>query len=110
MAANNQTFVGEAPIIIAIVSLDVERMMSCEAPAYAVDCAIAIDHLTLSAAAEGLGTCWIGSFSQSKAKQVLGVPLEYKIAVLMPLGFSADVVGPKTRKNLKELICKEIFD
>jgi len=109
VAANNQTFVGEAPIIIAIVSLDAEHLMSCDVPTYAIDCAIAIDHLSLAAAAEGLGTCWIGSFSQSKTKQVLAVSPEYKIVILMPLGFPADAVGSKTRKNLKELICKEIF-
>jgi len=65
-AANNQQFVGQAPVIIVAVALEPDRVMSCEVPAYAVDLAIAVDHITLAATAEGLGTCWIGAFSQVK--------------------------------------------
>lgn len=36
-------------------------MLSSGMHAYAVDVAIAIDHITLMAVREGLGTCWIGS-------------------------------------------------
>jgi len=52
-AAHNQGFVGEAPVVITAVALDPERVMSCEVPAYAVDLAIAVDHITLAAVEEG---------------------------------------------------------
>lgn len=35
-----------------------------------IDVAIALDHLTLAAVAEGLGTCWIGAFDESEIKRV----------------------------------------
>jgi len=108
-AAAGQSFVGEAPIVIVAVSFDPERIMSCEVPAYAVDLAIAIDHMTLAAAAEGLGTCWIGAFSQERVKQILEIPDQYKVGPLLPLGFPADQPGPKMRKNLKEIVCHEKF-
>jgi len=64
VAARQQLFIAQAPVVVAAVALDPGRLMPCEVPPYAVDAAIAIDHLTLAAAAEGLGTCWIGAFVQ----------------------------------------------
>lgn len=109
-AAAGQTFVGQAPVVIAAVSLSPERLMSCGVPAYAVDLGIALDHLTLAAAREGLGTCWIGAFSQSKVKQILDIPKTYKVAALMPLGVPAQAAGKKIRKDLTQIICKEKFE
>ncbi|GAJ12851.1 unnamed protein product, partial [marine sediment metagenome] len=40
--ANNQAFVGQAPIIIVAVALMPERIMACGVPSYAVDLAIAM--------------------------------------------------------------------
>lgn len=108
-AANYQSFVGEAPVVIVAVSLNPGRIMSCEVPAYAVDLAIAIDHITLVAVEEGLGTCWIGAFSQEEVKKILDIPEKYKVAALLALGFPADRPGPKTRKNLEELVCYDTF-
>ena len=108
-AASGQTFVAKAPVVIAAVALMPERIQQCEVPAYAVDLAIAIDHMTLAAVDEGLGTCWIGAFSQAEARDVLKVPAKYKIVALLPLGFPAQPEGPKTRKSLNEIVCSETF-
>jgi len=43
--------------------------MTCGQPAYPIDSAIAVDHMTLQAVEEGLGTCWIGAFYENKVKQ-----------------------------------------
>lgn len=109
-AAAGQRFVGEAPVVIAAVSLGPERLMSCGVPAYAVDLAIAIDHMTLAAASQGLGTCWIGAFSQEEVKRILEIPGGYKVAALLPLGFPADQPSQKSRKSLDELVCSEKFE
>ena len=108
-AANDQKFVGEASVVIAGVALEPDHKMSCEVPAYAVDLAIALDHITLAAQDNGLGTCWIGAFSQQKAKEVLEVPEEYKIVGLMPLGYPADSAGTKNRKDLSEVVSYNKF-
>lgn len=108
-AAHNQAFVGQAPIVIAAVSLEPEDIMPCQVPTYAVNLAIAVDHMTLQATAEGLGTCWIGAFSQEDVKQILNIPENYKVVVLLPLGFPSDKPGPKTRKDLKEIISYENY-
>ena len=54
-----------------------------------VDVAIALDHLSLAAVAEGLGTCWIGAFNEKQVKQALGIPAEAKVVAMMPLGYPA---------------------
>jgi len=73
-AAGGQPHLAEAPVVIVAVATMPEYIMRCGIPAYAVDLAIAVDHMTLAAADEGLGTCWIGAFSQDEARAVLGVP------------------------------------
>ena len=99
-----QSFIAEAPIIVAGVSLDPKEVMRNDVPTYAVDLGIAMEHIALQATAEGLGTCWIGAFSQEKAKEILGISEEYKIVALMPVGYPADSLPPKKRKNLEELV------
>ena len=86
-AAEGQTFVGQAPVVIAAVATQPNPMMICGVPAYAVDLSIAVDHITLAAVDEGLGTCWIGAFSQEAARKILNVPAKYKIVALMPSRF-----------------------
>lgn len=108
--AAGQSFIAAAAIIVAGVSLEPERIMGCGVPTYAVDLAIAMEHIALQACAEGLGTCWIGAFSQQEAKKILGVPKEYKIVALMPLGYPADSPAPKDRKNLNDLVSYEKLD
>ena len=109
-AARSQSFIAEAPVVIAAVALNPERVMSCEVPAYAINLTIAVDHMTLQAYEQGLGTCWIGAFSQEEVKKILKIPDKYKVVALLPLGFSADSPRPKTRKSLEEIICYENFN
>jgi nitroreductase len=108
-AANGQTFVGEAPIIIVAVATNVEHIMTCGVPSYPVDLAIAVDHMTLAAVDEGLGTCWIGAFSQEKVKEILKIPGKYTVVTLFPLGFPKRETGTKFRKSLEQIVCYETF-
>jgi len=108
-AANGQTFVGQAPIIIVAVATNVEHVMSCGVPSYPVDLAIAVDHMTLAAVDEGLGTCWIGAFSQEKVKEILRIPAKYRVVTLFPLGFPKRENGTKFRKSLEQIVCYENF-
>ncbi len=108
-AANQQTFVGQAPVIIAAVATNPDRIMSCGIPSYAVDLAIAITQMTLAAVDEGLGTCWIGAFSQDKVRETLGVPAKYKVVTVLPVGYPKRESMTKMRKSLEEVVCYEKF-
>lgn len=104
-ACAGQPHVGQAPVVIAGVGLMPERVMRCGVPGDPVDVAIAMEHLALAAAAEGLGTCWIGAFYQDQVREILGIPAEAKVIELMTLGYPADEPRPKDRKPLNEIVC-----
>lgn len=108
-AANDQSFLAQAPLIIAAVALDPDHEMPCGVPSYAVDLAIALDHMALEATEEGLGSCWIGAFQQEKAKEILGVPRAFKIVALLCVGFPAEPGREKSRKSADEVVCFEKF-
>lgn len=106
---SGQRFIAEAPVIIVAVAQDPDKIMSCGVPQYAVNLAIACDHITLQAVELGLGTCWIGAFPQQGIKDILGVPNGYKIVALLPLGYPADSPGIKSRKEIDEIVRYEKF-
>ena len=108
-AAEGQTFVGKAPVVIAAVATMPELVMICGVEEYPVDLAIAVDHLTLAAVDEGLGTCWIGAFSQEKVCDILKIPKSCRTVALLPLGFPKQPGRPKVRKSLDEIVCYETF-
>jgi nitroreductase len=108
-AAFGQRHVAQAPVVIAAVSTRPGYIMSCGVPSFPVDLAIAVDHMTLAAVAEDLGTCWIGAFSQDRVRQALGIPEGCTVAALLTLGFPRTVPEAKPRKALHEVICWETF-
>ena len=109
-ACRNQSFIADAPVIVVGVGHPERayKKMGGERNSAEVDVAIALDHLTLAAAAEGLGTCWIGAFSEEQVKSLLGIPKSDHVVALTPLGFPADPAllhSPRegSRKSAAEL-------
>ncbi len=70
-AANQQTFVGEAPVVIVACAETDSNVMMCGQLCYPIDVAIALDHMTLAAVELGLGTCWIGAFDEKWLRKFL---------------------------------------
>lgn len=108
-SAGHQQHVAKAPVLIAAVGTNPGYHMPNGVPAYPVDLAIALDHMTLIAVEEGLGTCWIGGFSQEIAKKVLNVPDGCTIAALLTLGFPKTIPDSKPRKTFEGTVCYELF-
>ena len=108
-AAGGQLHVAKAPVVIAAIGTKPEYTMPCGVPAYAVDLAIAIDHMTLMAIEEGLGTCWIGGFTQERAREILNVPDIYTIAVMLTLGYPKSIPAAKPRKSFEDFVAYESF-
>jgi nitroreductase len=52
-----------------------------------VDTAIAMQNMVLAATAEGLGTCWVGSFDEEKVKKLLKIPEKFSIIALLAVGY-----------------------
>lgn len=108
-ASFDQNFIAEAPLVIAAVALDPGHVMSCGVPAYAVDLAIAVEHMVLAACDKGLGSCWIGAFEQEKVREILGIPSCCKVVALLPIGYPAESPEPPPRKPLSEIVSYDAF-
>jgi nitroreductase len=66
-----------------------------------------MDHLILTAARLGLGTCWITAFDPVAAREVLGLSDEVEPIVFTPLGYADAQPGIKKRKPQSELVAYE---
>ena len=115
-AANGQSFIAAAPVIVVACGLPARAYprMGGHASSLDIDVAIALDHLTLAAVAEGLGTCWIGAFDEAAAKRVLQVPEAVRIVAMTPLGYPASPglihpLGGTGRKSEAEIFSHDRY-
>ena len=69
-----------------------------------IDIGIMTAHLTLEAAAQGLGTCILGWFDDTRVRKITG--REGKTRLLVTLGYpkAGDPQRPKKRKDTDELV------
>ncbi|MCX7705524.1 MAG: nitroreductase family protein [bacterium] len=109
---HNQSFIAQAPVVIAGCGRNIHYNRGGWMGDYSVivDVAIAFDHLTLAARAEGLGTCWIGSFDNDEIKKYLGIPDDYNVIALTPLGYpeSENLFGETSdRLPIEEIVYYE---
>jgi nitroreductase len=86
-AASRQDFVAEAPVVIVCCAETEGEVMRNGLLRYPVDVTLAIDHLMLAAAAEGLGTCWVGAFNPGRVKAILDIPKGVEVVAVLPLGY-----------------------
>jgi nitroreductase len=110
-ASCEQMFIAQAPVIVVGCGFPAKayQKMGGAGNSVDIDVAIALDHLMLAAAEAGLGTCWIGAFSEQAVKDVLNLPDDVKVVALTPLGYPAErgALGPaepSRRKSRDEVI------
>lgn len=95
----------EAPIVICVCAIPDNAWRRRDGKNYAdVDATIVMDHIILAATSMGLGTCWIGAFDVTAAREILGLPEGVEPLVFTPIGYPADEIGEKKRKKLSELV------
>jgi len=68
-AAFGQSFIGEAPVVIAACGTDSKSVMGCGQPTHTVNVSIACAYMILQAYELGLGTCWIGPLRRMKLRR-----------------------------------------
>ena len=113
-ACAGQSFVAQAPCVLACCATLTDYVMRCGQLAYPIDVAIAIDHMVLQATAEGIGSCWIGAFYEDQVKEILGIPQEVRVVEMLTLGYPVEPLLPippdkKKRKPLVEIVCWETW-
>jgi nitroreductase len=105
-ACRGQTHFAQAAALIACCAETDGHVMTCGEACYPIDVAIAVDHLTLCATAEGLGTCWIGAFHQEQVKEILRIPSEVRVVAMLALGHPTDPSPVEKRRHPLETIVK----
>jgi len=91
-AMNN--FAMHAPVLIAILT-ERSKFMAALAGRFRgiqyslIDIGIACAFISLAAEAEGVGACLLGWFDERAVKNVLGLPRNVKIDIMISMGYSA---------------------
>jgi nitroreductase len=84
---------------------------------YVVDVALAGENMVIAATAEGLGTCWVGSFEEADVKRLLGVPEKLRVVALLAVGYTEEKIDLTAkinhfihrRKKLDEIASWEVY-
>ena len=103
VAANNQKFVEQAPVVF-VGSMHLERAKgygSRGTELYSIqDVSASVQNLMLVAHSLGLGTCWVGAFTEKEAAEVLDLPDFMRPIAMVPVGYPD--ISPKARKTPTE--------
>ncbi|PKB80735.1 MAG: hypothetical protein BZY88_08180 [SAR202 cluster bacterium Io17-Chloro-G9] len=104
--ATQGTFLGQAPLAIAIVMEEAARP--------ALDAGRAIQQMELVAWSEGLGTCFVGIRAEEQQialKEMLGIPPEMELITILPFGYREEGFTGRgvPRKPMSEMAHSEKF-
>lgn len=65
---------------------------------------IAVEHMVLTAAALGVGTCWVQRIKYGSVGRVLGWPRHVAVCTLLLVGYSDDSPPPQSRLSMAEIV------
>lgn len=109
-AAFGQSFIGQAPVVIVACGTEPKAMLACGQPTHTVDVSIAFAYMILQAYELGLGTCWIGAFSEEEARKALNIPEQIRVVAMTPVGYPDQPPSQKSRKPLDQIVCYEKYE
>lgn len=70
-----------------------------------IDSAIVATQMVLAATALGLGTCFVCSMKVPMVKEILDLPDNYEVDIILPIGYPKEEGFHNTRKELKDIVC-----
>ncbi len=107
-ACYEQPFIASAPVVVVCCSKRYpNRYEPWKDEAYLADAIIAVDHLVLAARNEGVGSCWIGAVHALRVKEIVRVPKDVDVVMVIPLGYpeSASAFCERGGRKPLEEIC-----
>jgi len=96
-------FILEAPVLL-IGTCDNKRVMANDHRVDTTDVSIAMSLVMLTAQELGLGTCWMGYYTESGVRAALGIPEDVSIVAIMPLGYADESPEARPRKHMKDVV------
>ena len=108
-------FIRKAPCVIIACADLASNVRINQQDYYLVDTAIAFQQMMLMAWSNGIGSCWLGAFSEKKLKPWLKLPENWRIVALSPFGYPAEkqslypklvktIAGSKDRLSLDKIV------
>ena len=101
---NREWFKSATVCIVASVVHDEEWVRSDGKRHGDIDVAIAVEHLCLAAAEQGLGTCWVCNFDAALCKGVFAMPDNEEAVAIIPVGYPDCEPTEKKRKEMNEIV------
>jgi nitroreductase len=105
------SFAVKAPVLVAISDIAKPRLFDVVSDKWGAkvfaqgDVGAATLILTMQAAELGIASCIMGTFDQDKVKELLDIPMDETVRVVVALGYAADPeVRQKKRKPIEELV------
>ena len=76
-----------------------------------LDIGIAVEHIVLTATELGLGTCWLGYFSDKAARKILNIPAGTKVVAMLSVGYPGEPskLAEQRRKKLEEIYSVDVY-
>ncbi len=94
-----------APVVVIASVLHDEEWVRADGKHHGnIDIAIAVEHLCLAAAEQGLGSCWVCNFDARKCEEAFSLADGEEASVLIPLGYAADEPKAKKRKDMADIL------
>lgn len=72
------------------------------------DATIVATHMILAAADEGLGSCWLNRFDPQKTAELLGLPENEELVMLMDIGYAAEDAEPAPMHSIRKDISETV--
>jgi nitroreductase len=102
-AAFGQDYVGQAPLIVAVCTTNIDYHMPNGQLSYPIDLSFAACHIVLQAVHEGLGTCCITTFDEQEVCDLLTIPFSMRVVLLILVGYADALPEPTPRKSVKQV-------
>jgi nitroreductase len=120
-ASHNQKWMLTAPVFIVCVAdvrcrikEDIDVYLDDNSPQDEVkriirDTSISVGYMLLQASNLGLGTCWVGDFTQKEIRPVLNIPSDKYVVGVITIGYPNENPKARPRKNLEDIVHYECW-
>lgn len=107
IAALNQRFIQDAPLVVVACAdlriIDYYGKRGVEL--YSIqDAAVSVENMMLMAHSLGLGSVWVGAFSEPEVARVLGLTENLRPVALVPVGYPARLPSPPKRVSVEDAV------
>ena len=103
-AAFGQEYVGQAPVVVAACTTNIEYKMPNGQLSYPVDLSMACGFMLLQVVHENLGACVVTTFREEDVKALLSVPYSMRVVMLVAIGHSDQTPDRSHRLPLDRIV------